>query len=101
MSSEKLDKAFNEFHESVQNNGILEPKTTRMLFIATAMALGCSHWIEHFLGVARKEGITDDEISAVQSIVMAVSAGRVRAQVRDARIKNKKADKEAAAKISG
>ena len=43
MSSEKLDKAFNEFHESVQNNGILEPKTTRMLFIATAMALGCSH----------------------------------------------------------
>jgi hypothetical protein len=39
--------------------------------------------MEHYLGVAR-EGVTDDEIGAVQSIVMAVSAGRVEAQFRDA-----------------
>jgi alkylhydroperoxidase/carboxymuconolactone decarboxylase family protein YurZ len=38
-----VEKSYNDFHESVQNNGILEPKTTRLLFIATAMALGCSH----------------------------------------------------------
>jgi hypothetical protein len=43
--------------------------------------------------VARKEGITDDEIGAVQSIVMAVSSGRVRAQVRDALVKSKKTSK--------
>ncbi len=41
--------------------------------------------MEHYLGVAREEGITDDEIGAVQSIVMAVSAGRVEAQFREAR----------------
>ena len=41
--------------------------------------------MEHYLGVARAEGITDDEIGAVQSIVMAVSAGRVEAQFREAR----------------
>jgi len=35
--------------------------------------------MEHYLGVARKKGITDEEIGAVQSIVMAVEAGRVRA----------------------
>jgi hypothetical protein len=41
--------------------------------------------MEHYLGVAREEGITDDEIGAVQAIVMAVSAGRVEAQFREAR----------------
>ncbi len=39
----------------------------------------------HYLGVAREEGISDEEIGAVQSIVMAVNAGRVRAQFREAR----------------
>jgi len=34
----------------------------------------------HFLGVAREKGLSDDEIGAVQSIVMGVSAGRIRAQ---------------------
>jgi len=38
----------------------------------------------------RKIGITDDEIGAVESIVMAVSAGRVRAQFKEIRIDIKK-----------
>ena len=41
--------------------------------------------MEHYLGVAREEGVTDDQVGAVQSIVMAVSAGRVEAQFREAR----------------
>jgi hypothetical protein len=41
--------------------------------------------MESYLGVARKKGITDEEIGAVQSIVMAVEAGRVRAQFREVR----------------
>ena len=36
--------------------------------------------MDQYLGVAKEEGITDDEIGAVQSIVMAVHAGRVFAQ---------------------
>jgi len=40
--------------------------------------------MEHYLSVAREEGITDSEIGAAQSIVMAVSAGRVNAQFKDA-----------------
>jgi len=35
--------------------------------------------VEHYLGVARVEGISDEEIGAVQGIAMAVSAGRVNA----------------------
>jgi len=41
--------------------------------------------MEHYLGVAKKKGITEEEIGAVQSIVMAVQAGRVRAQFREVR----------------
>jgi hypothetical protein len=40
--------------------------------------------MESYLGVAKEEGISDEEIGAVLSVVMAVSAGRVRAQFKDA-----------------
>jgi hypothetical protein len=41
--------------------------------------------MQEYFGVAKDEGITGRELEAVQSIVMAVAAGRVRAQLRDAR----------------
>ncbi len=46
--------------------------------------------MEHYLGVAKKLKITDDEIGAVLAIVMAVSGGRVRAQLREVRIRRQK-----------
>ena len=50
--------------------------------------------MEHYFGVAKEQGITKDEIGAVQSIVMAVSSGRIRAQFREARINSKKRSKK-------
>lgn len=41
--------------------------------------------MRHYFGVAKEEGITGDEIGAVQAIVMAVASGKVRAQFREAR----------------
>jgi hypothetical protein len=41
--------------------------------------------MEHYLGVAKEQGISDGELGAVQAVVMAVSAGRVNAQVREVR----------------
>jgi hypothetical protein len=41
--------------------------------------------MEHFFGVARENGLTDDDVGAVQAIVMGVSAGRIRAQFRQVR----------------
>jgi len=41
--------------------------------------------MQHYFGVAKEQGISDEEIGAVESIVMAVSAGRVNAQFREAR----------------
>jgi hypothetical protein len=46
--------------------------------------------MESYLGVARKVGVTDEEIGAVQSIVMAVQAGRIRAQLREVRDRTKR-----------
>jgi len=45
--------------------------------------------MEHYLGVAREAGISDEEIGAVQSIVMAVHAGRIRAQFQEVRSRAK------------
>jgi hypothetical protein len=46
--------------------------------------------MEHYFGVAKDEGISREEIGAVQAIVMAVSAGRVRAQFREVRHRSRK-----------
>ncbi len=50
--------------------------------------------MESYLGVAKKNGITDEEIGAVQAIVMAVQAGRVRAQFREVRDRMTNGDNE-------
>ena len=83
MLSENQRKIFAEFHKSVEVEGVLDEKTSHMIKLAAAMALGCYPWTEHLLGVAREKGISDDEIGAVQLHVMMVSAGRIMMQVDD------------------
>ena len=41
--------------------------------------------MRHYLGVAKDLGITEEEIGATESVVMAVSACRIRTQLADAR----------------
>jgi hypothetical protein len=50
--------------------------------------------MEHYLGVARKKGISDEEIGAVQSVVMAVQAGRIRAQFAEVRARMAEGEQE-------
>ena len=45
--------------------------------------------MESYFGVAKEQGLSDEEIGAVQAIVMAVSAGKVRAQFRAARVRSR------------
>ena len=45
--------------------------------------------MEHYLGGARDEGVSEEEIGAVQAVVMAVAAGRVNAQLREVQTKLK------------
>jgi len=83
MLPERQRKTYAEFYDAARHNGILEPKTTLLLHLGVAMALGCSPCTEYYLGQVEKEAITDEEIGAVQAVVMAVAAGRVNAQLRE------------------
>jgi alkylhydroperoxidase/carboxymuconolactone decarboxylase family protein YurZ len=83
MLPDKQQKSFGDFYDTVHHNGILEPKTTLLFHLCAAMALGCSPCMEYYLGQVEKEGVTAEEIGAVQAVVMAVSAGRVNAQLRE------------------
>ncbi len=77
-------ETFADFYDSVRMNTILDPKTTYLLHLATAMAVGCVPCMEYYLKQKEKEGVTDEEVGAVQAVVMAVSAGKVNAQLRQA-----------------
>ena len=45
--------------------------------------------MEFYLGVARAEGITDEKIGAIQAVVVAVSAGKINAQLKEMRSRMK------------
>jgi alkylhydroperoxidase/carboxymuconolactone decarboxylase family protein YurZ len=82
MLPEKQQQSYGAFYDSARHNEILDPKTTFLLHLGAAMAVGCIPCMEYYLGQTEKEGITEEEIGAVQAVVMAVSAGRVNAQLR-------------------
>ena len=39
--AQKLENIFNDFYKSARYNKILEPNTTLMIHLATAIAIGC------------------------------------------------------------
>jgi hypothetical protein len=41
MLPEKQQKAYTDFYDSARHNEILEPKTTLLIHLAAAMAIGC------------------------------------------------------------
>ncbi len=41
MFPKKQNKAYADFYDSARHNEILEPKTTLMIHMAAAMAVGC------------------------------------------------------------
>jgi len=85
MLPKKQKTEFSKFYDSARNNDILDPKTTLMIHLASAMAFACYPWMQAYLRDAKEIGMSKEEIGAVESIVMAVSAGRVNAQFREAR----------------
>ncbi|MFH2093764.1 MAG: hypothetical protein ABIJ31_15495 [Pseudomonadota bacterium] len=41
MLPEKQQQTFGAFSDSARHNGVLETKTTRLLYLVSAMAFGC------------------------------------------------------------
>ena len=76
----KQKTAFDEFYKLARYNGVLDEKTSFMVHLGAAMATGCYPCMRYYLEQVDQVGLSDDEISAVEAIVMAVSAGKVREQ---------------------
>jgi alkylhydroperoxidase/carboxymuconolactone decarboxylase family protein YurZ len=90
IKASKQEKAFEEFYNSARYNEILDSKTTLMIHLTAAMAVACYPCMEHYLDQVKAEGITDEQIGVIKSIVMAVSSGRVDAQLWEVRDKMRK-----------
>jgi alkylhydroperoxidase/carboxymuconolactone decarboxylase family protein YurZ len=83
MIPENLKKSFIDFHKSIIANEILDPKTTFMIEMGAAMAVGCYPCMEKLTSVAADKGVSESELGTIQAIVMAVSSGRVFNQYRE------------------
>lgn len=83
MMPANLKTGFIGFHTSMINNEILNPKTTFMIEMGAAMAVGCYPCMEKLTGVAAEKGVSEAELGTIQAIVMAVCAGRVFNQYRE------------------
>lgn len=77
-------KAFDAFYRTAHNNRILDEKTTLMVHLAASMAVACYPCMRVYMEQAKHVGLTKEEIDTVETIVMAVSAGRVMLQFKEA-----------------
>jgi AhpD family alkylhydroperoxidase len=83
MLPEHLKQNFVNFHNSMVSNGILDPKTTVMIQLGAAMALGCYPCMTALTRAAEEKDVSEEELGAVHGIVMAVAAGAVFNQYRE------------------
>ncbi|MFZ2445606.1 MAG: carboxymuconolactone decarboxylase family protein [Syntrophobacteraceae bacterium] len=75
MMPKGLKQGFVTFHNAMISNEIIDPKTTFMIQMGAAMAVGCSPCMEMLAGVAKEKGVSDDELGAILAIITAVAAG--------------------------
>ena len=78
-----LKQSFADYHKAVVNNGIIDPKTTFMIQMGAAIAVGCYPCMEMLAQSAREKGVSDEELGTIHAIVMAVAAGSVFNQFRE------------------
>ncbi len=83
MMPKNLKKSFKQFHDEMISNGVIDPKTTFMIEMGAAMAVGCYPCMEILTGMAGEKGVSEEELETIQAIVMAVSAGKVFNQYRE------------------
>lgn len=83
MIPANLKKSFIDFHKTIVANDVLDPKTTFMIEMGAAMAVGCYPCMEMLTGAAADKGVSEEELGTIQAIVMAVCAGRAFNQYRE------------------
>jgi len=83
MMPKSLKQSFIQFHSAMISNQVIDPKTTFMIEMGAAMAVGCYPCMEILTSKAGEHGVSEEELGTIQAIVMAVSAGRVFNQYRE------------------
>jgi AhpD family alkylhydroperoxidase len=83
MIPDNLKKSFIDYHKSIVANEILDQKTTFMIEMGAAMAVGCYPCMEMLTSVAEDKGVSEEELGTIQAIVMAVASGRIFNQYRE------------------
>lgn len=78
-----LKQSFVEFHNSMVANGVIDPKTTFMIQMGAAIAVGCYPCMELLAASAKEKGVSEEELGTIQAIVMAVAAGSAFNQFRE------------------
>jgi len=73
-------ETFDAFYKSARHSGVIDNKTSLMIHLASAMAVGCIPCARYYLEQVDEAGLSDDEINAIKAIVMAVSGGRIMMQ---------------------
>ncbi len=84
MQTERLEKSFVNFKDLMNADRILDPRTEIMIQLGAAMALGCYPCMNSLTRVAKERNVSEEEIETVHGLVMAVGAGRVFFQYREA-----------------
>ncbi|MBW2240071.1 MAG: carboxymuconolactone decarboxylase family protein [Deltaproteobacteria bacterium] len=83
MIPENLKMSFIDFHKTIVANDVFDPKTTFMIEMGAAMAVGCYPCMTMLTGAAADKGVSEEELGTIQAIVMAVCSGRVFNQYRE------------------
>ena len=81
--TENQNKSYNSFYKSTHNSEHLSGKTEIFVALSAALAMNCEPCANYYLKAAKKENITQDEISEVIAKVMAVAAGQKRLQAEE------------------
>lgn len=83
MMPKHLKQSFIDFHKSMVANGVIDPRTTFMIQMGAAIAVGCYPCMEILAASAKEKGVSEEELGTIQAIVMAVAAGSVFNQFRE------------------
>ena len=67
MIPENLKKSFIDFHKSMISNDVIDPKTTFMIEMGAAMAVGCYPCMEKLTLAAKDKGVSDEELGTIQA----------------------------------
>lgn len=77
MGINETKEKFKSYFEEAHKASVLDEKTKELIHIAVVLALHCEPWVVYHFAVAKKMGITDEEIQEATDVAASVGAGTI------------------------